>query len=76
MIPTKGTVWVQAIESATVKAWNKISSIRDKDNETVLFETNSSMDHCRGAATVHDLQLSCMRPDSFIPLLPPEPIFK
>ncbi|XP_033210575.1 protein arginine N-methyltransferase 7 isoform X2 [Belonocnema kinseyi] len=76
VIPSKGTIWVQIIESSTVKAWNKISPIRHKDNKTLFFETNSCMDYCSGTATVHDLQLSCICHDSFTSLLPPVPIFQ
>ncbi|XP_043471337.1 protein arginine N-methyltransferase 7 isoform X2 [Leptopilina heterotoma] len=74
VIPSKGTVWIQVIESELVKNWNKLNTIRDNDGR-ILFETNYSLNKCYGSAVVQDLQLSRISLESFKPLLPPQKIF-
>ncbi|XP_051157383.1 protein arginine N-methyltransferase 7 [Leptopilina boulardi] len=74
VIPSRGTVWVQVIESKMVKDWNKLNTIQDNEEE-ILFKTNSSLDNCHGTVTVQDLQLSRILHKDFKPLLPPQKIF-
>ncbi|KAG5338171.1 ANM7 methyltransferase, partial [Acromyrmex heyeri] len=73
VIPHKGTVWAQVIESFKVCNWNRVKPIK---NGKVLVDTPSTIQACSGAAAVHDMQLSRLPRDTFVPLLPAQPIFK
>ncbi|KAF7995961.1 hypothetical protein HCN44_007928 [Aphidius gifuensis] len=65
VIPNKGTVWIQVVESKTIQAWQKINEIRDPESEKVLISPPIAMNQCHGSSAVHDLQLSQMPYDSF-----------
>ncbi|EGI67279.1 Protein arginine N-methyltransferase 7 [Acromyrmex echinatior] len=73
VVPHKGTVWAQVIESFKVCNWNRVKPIK---NGKVLVDTPSTIQACSGAAAVHDMQLSRLPRDTFVPLLPAQPIFK
>ena len=45
-------------------------------NGEVLVDTPQTIQTCSGAAAVHDMQLSRLPRDTFVPLLPAQPIFK
>ncbi|XP_028047050.1 protein arginine N-methyltransferase 7 isoform X2 [Monomorium pharaonis] len=73
VVPHRGTVWAQVVESAKVCAWNRVRSIK---NGEILVDAPPAIQACSGAAAVHDMQLSRLPRDSFVPLLPAQPIFK
>lgn len=72
-MPHKGTVWAQVVESTKVCAWNRVKPV---ENEEILVDAPSTIQACSGAAAVHDIQLSRLSRDTFVPLLPAQPIFK
>ncbi|XP_076657785.1 arginine methyltransferase 7 isoform X2 [Halictus rubicundus] len=74
IVPHSATIWVQAVESTAVHAWNTVQPIKDKNK--YLFHTPHSVKSCFGAAAVHDIQLSQFPHDAFKPLIPPQPVFR
>lgn len=41
-----------------------------------LVDAPSAVQACSGAAAVHDMQLSRLPRDTFVPLMPAQPIFR
>ncbi|XP_076279439.1 arginine methyltransferase 7 isoform X2 [Lasioglossum baleicum] len=74
IVPHSATIWVQAVESTSVHAWNTVQAIKEKDK--YLLHTPLSVKSCFGAAAVHDIQLTQFPYDAFKPLIPPQPIFR
>lgn len=72
-MPHSGTVWAQVVESSKVCSWNRVKPIKDGE---ILINAPGAIQACSGAAAVHDMQLSRLPRDSFVPLLPPQPIFR
>lgn len=75
VIPSKGTVWIQVVESETIQSWQKINEIRDPESEQVLISPPVEINQCHGSPAVHDLQLSQMPYDSFTFLSDPVIMF-
>ena len=75
MIPSKGTVYAQIVESNLVKGWNRINPIKSPNSETDLITAPPSMQSCSGASSVHDIQLSQLPEGSFTALSKPLPIY-
>ncbi|XP_012224136.1 protein arginine N-methyltransferase 7-like [Linepithema humile] len=73
VVPHSGTVWAQVVESSKVCAWNRVKSIK---NGRTLVDAPSAIQACSGAAAVHDMQLSRLPRNTFVPLMPPQPIFR
>ncbi|KAL0118065.1 hypothetical protein PUN28_009028 [Cardiocondyla obscurior] len=73
VVPHRGTVWAQVVESDKVCAWNRVKPIK---NGELLVDAPSAIQACSGAAAVHDMQLSRLSRDAFVPLLPAQPIFR
>lgn len=74
VVPHSGTVWAQVVESSKVCVWNRVKPIQDEGK--ILVGAPSAIQACSGAAAVHDMQLSRIPRDAFVPLLPPQPIFR
>jgi len=72
-VPHSGTVWAQVVESSKVCGWNRVKPIKDGE---ILVDAPAAIQACSGAAAVHDMQLSRLSRNSFVPLLPPQPIFR
>lgn len=75
VIPDKGTVWAQLVESPIVKSWQRIKEIHDPESGRVLIKPPSSVNDCHGSSAVHDVQLSQIPFDSFTLLSPPLAVF-
>ncbi|XP_024868793.1 protein arginine N-methyltransferase 7-like [Temnothorax curvispinosus] len=73
VVPHRGTVWAQVVESTKVCAWNRVKPIK---NGEMLVDAPPTIQACSGAAAVHDMQLSRLPRDAFVPLLPAQPIFR
>ncbi|XP_072746127.1 protein arginine N-methyltransferase 7 isoform X1 [Anoplolepis gracilipes] len=73
VVPHSGTVWAQVVESSKVCGWNRVKPIK---NGEMLVDAPAAIQACSGAAAVHDIQLSRLPRDAFVPLLPPQPIFR
>ncbi|XP_074093827.1 arginine methyltransferase 7 [Cotesia typhae] len=76
VVPDSGTVWVQVIDSLTVRKWNRINEIKDPKTGKELIKPPSSVNKCAGSSAVHDIQLSQLPRESFMALLAPQPIFR
>ncbi|XP_008551526.1 protein arginine N-methyltransferase 7 isoform X1 [Microplitis demolitor] len=76
VVPDSGTVWVQVVDSLTVRKWNRVNEIKDPKTGKLLMKPPNSVNECAGSSAVHDIQLSQLPRESFIPLLAPQPIFK
>ncbi|XP_032687508.1 protein arginine N-methyltransferase 7 [Odontomachus brunneus] len=74
VVPCSGTIWAQVVESPRVCAWNRVKPIRD--GKDTLVNAPPAIQACSGAAAVHDMQLSRIPRDAFVPLLTPQPIFR
>lgn len=70
VVPTKGTVYVQVIESELVDSWHRINEIKDPETGSTLLSPPKSVQTCPGSLSVHDLQLSQFPRSSFTPLSP------
>lgn len=73
-MPHSGTVWAQVVESSKVCAWNRVKPIQD--GKDMLVNAPVAIQACSGAAAVHDMQLSRIPRDAFVPLMTPQPIFR
>ncbi|XP_024947439.1 protein arginine N-methyltransferase 7 isoform X2 [Cephus cinctus] len=76
IVPSRGTVWAQVVESSMVCAWNRVQPLSHGDDKKVLIDAPTSIKTCSGVSAVHDLQLTYLPQSSFRPLLPPLPIFR
>ncbi|XP_011304207.1 protein arginine N-methyltransferase 7 [Fopius arisanus] len=75
VIPTRGTVYVQIVESHLVDSWHKLLPLRDPETSKILLSPPGGVQTCPGSLAVHDLQLSQIPRDSFTKLSPVLPLF-
>ncbi|KAJ8670527.1 hypothetical protein QAD02_001786 [Eretmocerus hayati] len=76
VVPSCGTIWVQIVDSPTVRNWNRVNPVNSVTSGETLIEVPEVAQSCSGASAVHDIQLSQLPQDSFTPLTDPIPIFK
>ncbi|XP_063991899.1 protein arginine N-methyltransferase 7 [Diachasmimorpha longicaudata] len=75
VVPTRGTIYVQVVQSEMVNSWHRISPIRHPKTLETLVNPPKPIQNCPGSLAVHDLQLSQVPRDSFTSLSPVLPLF-
>lgn len=75
VIPHTATIYVQIVESSLVNKWNRLKDVYDDDGK-LLVSVPKSIINCRGAASVHDIQLNQIDLNDIKFLIEPYPVFR
>ncbi|XP_034251100.1 protein arginine N-methyltransferase 7-like [Thrips palmi] len=74
VVPSSATVYAQVVESELVSRWHNMKPLKNGPDNIIL--TPPEVMQCKGAAAVHDIQLSQLSPHLFKTILPPVPVFR
>ncbi|XP_063244935.1 protein arginine N-methyltransferase 7 isoform X2 [Bacillus rossius redtenbacheri] len=76
VVPSSATVYAQVAESDLIVRWNRLLPFTNPKSGEVLLDTPPALDRCRGAASVHDIQLNQLPRSEFVALSDPVPVFR
>ncbi|XP_071957557.1 protein arginine N-methyltransferase 7-like [Antedon mediterranea] len=68
-VPHSATVFAQIVESDFIWKWHKMLPIKVTGHDDIV--STSEIDFCAGSPSVHDVQLSQIRPGQFKPITEP-----
>ncbi|XP_039963588.1 protein arginine N-methyltransferase 7 [Bactrocera tryoni] len=74
-IPSKATCYAQVVQSPLASQWNTMKIVADLDGN-ILLQPPKDVLQCKGDAAVHDMQLSQLSLEKFVPLTKPAEIFE
>uniref|UniRef100_A0A1A9WE86 Protein arginine N-methyltransferase n=1 Tax=Glossina brevipalpis TaxID=37001 RepID=A0A1A9WE86_9MUSC len=74
-VPCKATCYAQVVQSNLAAQWNSLKLLVNLDGD-ILLKPPSNVVDCNGESSLHDVQLSQLPLDQFIPITQPVEIFE